>query len=407
MARQNKARLLFVHILSEANRPFLMRLQARKPLIHELLPRCVELFINLAQFVLLDDKIPENASEIAALNLKDSNIFKSPSDAGYMRTLGGTLEGLDKEGKAILAKEFLSAMKEQLLYLQTHLPFKNKLLQCVVFADPSRRTDPRLTDRANIVANIFRRFGESEKAKIVAQLAFYKSVPADQLPEFDEVKDRVDHWWRKVFQVLEEKMSEAPLELIRLVKLTLSLPHGQAGVESGFSNSKSIIENRESLSMENVKSQKMVQGLVRRAGGAHNVPITAAMLSKVRSSYQHYKKELEEEREKKRKAEEDANAAAELKKKKEEYEAEKKTWDDEKAQLKTKIKAVEESINWAKKESKAAITRGLRTDDNKVKDTCFKQVGECETRIADLSEQLSSFQRKLAKVCERKPKGKE
>ena len=66
--------------------------------------------------------------------------------------------------------------------------------------------------------------------------------------------------------------------------------------------------------------------------------------------------ELEEEREKKRKAEEDANAAAELKKKKEEYEAEKKTWDDEKAELNTKIKAVEESINWANKESKAAIT---------------------------------------------------
>ena len=53
--------------------------------------------------------------------------------------------------------------------------------------------------------------------------------------------------------------------------------------------------------------------------------------------------ELEDEREKKRKAEEDVKAAAELKKKREEYEAEKKTWDDEKAELKTKIKAVEES----------------------------------------------------------------
>ena len=96
--------------------------------------------------------------------------------------------------------------------------------------------------------------------------------------------------------------------------------------------------------------------------------------------------ELEEEREKKRKAEEDVKAAAELKKKREEYEAEKKTWDDEKAELKTKIKALEESINWANKGFKAAITRGLRTDDNKVKDTCFKQVGDCETGIADLSE---------------------
>ena len=68
---------------------------------------------------------------------------------------------------------------------------------------------------------------------------------------------------------------------------------------------------------------------------------------------------------------------------------------------------MEESINWANKESKAAITWGPRTDDNKVKDTCSKQVGDCETRIADLSEQLSSFQRKLARLCEKKPKGKE
>ena len=117
--------------------------------------------------------------------------------------------------------------------------------------------------------------------------------------------------------------------------------------------------------------------------------------------------ELEEEREKKRKAEEDVKAAAELKKKREEYEAEKKTWDDEKAELKTKIKALEESINWANKGFKAAITRGLRTDDNKVKDTCFKQVGDCETRIVDLSEQLSSLHRKVARLCEKKPKGKE
>ena len=68
---------------------------------------------------------------------------------------------------------------------------------------------------------------------------------------------------------------------------------------------------------------------------------------------------------------------------------------------------MEESINWANKESKAATTMGLRTDYNKVKDTCFKQVGDCETRIADLSEQLSSLHRKLARLCEKKQKGKE
>ena len=46
------------------------------------------------------------------MNLKDSSIFKSPLDAGYMMTLRGTLEGVDKDGKVLLAKEFLLAMKE-------------------------------------------------------------------------------------------------------------------------------------------------------------------------------------------------------------------------------------------------------------------------------------------------------
>ena len=84
-----------------------------------------------------------------------------------------------------------------------------------------------------------------------------------------------------------------------------------------------------------------------------------------------------------------------------------KIWNDEKARVKSKIKAVEKLIHWANKKSKAAITRGLRSEDNKVKDTCFKQVGECETRIADLSERLSSLQKKLARLCEKKPKEKE
>ena len=76
-----------------------------------------------------------------------------------------------------------------------------------------------------------------------------------------------------------------------------------------------------------------------------------------------------------------------------------KTWDYQKAEMTTKIKAVEESINWANKKSKALITRGLRSEDNKVKGTCFKQVGDCETKIADLSEQLLPSRRRL---CEKK-----
>ena len=42
-----------------------------------------------------------------------------------------------------------------------------------------------------------------------------------------------------MFKILTDKLLEPPLELMKLVKMTLSLPHGQAGVESGFSNTTS------------------------------------------------------------------------------------------------------------------------------------------------------------------------
>ena len=57
-----------------------------------------------------------------------------------------------------------------------------------------------------------------------------------------------------MFKILTDKLLEPPLELMKLVKMTLSLPHGQAGVESGFSNTKSIVEGRESLNHTSVKA---------------------------------------------------------------------------------------------------------------------------------------------------------
>ena len=53
------------------------------------------------------------------------------------------------------------------------------------------------------------------------------------------------------------------------------------------------------------------------------------------------------------------------------------------------------------------LSKKCGSEDNKVKDTCFKQGSDCETKIADLSMQLSSLQKKLARLCKKKPKGKE
>ena len=115
---------MFVVILAEACRPFLTRLQSMRSLIQELLPRCCQLFLALAENIMKPDKIPQTAGDIAMLNLKDSSLFKAASEATYMKTLSKTLEGLDKAEKSKLADEFLAACKAQLEYLKDHLPSK-------------------------------------------------------------------------------------------------------------------------------------------------------------------------------------------------------------------------------------------------------------------------------------------
>ena len=211
-----------------------------------------------------------------------------------------------------------------------------------------------------------------------------------------------------MFKILTDKLLEPPLQLMKLVKMTLSLPHGQAGVESGFSNTKSIVKGRESLNHTSVKPPKLVQCALRGKGGAQHVPITTSMMNAVRGANVKlkYLQELEEEKKKKRKAQEEAEAAAEAKKRKDEIDLAKKTWGEKRDDLKNQISVVEEQIKWANKEFQAAVTQGQKTDNAQMKNKCFKQLGDCQERIKEKTEALSQLQAKMAKLMEKKPKEK-
>ena len=65
--------------------------------------------------------------------------------------------------------------------------------------------------------------------------------------------DRLDHYWRQVFKIVQDNIEEEPVELIKLEKLLCSLSHGQAGSERGFANTKRIVMDRSSLSDRSVK----------------------------------------------------------------------------------------------------------------------------------------------------------
>ena len=52
------------------------------------------------------------------------------------------------------------------------------------------------------------------------------------------------------------------------------------------------------------------------------------------------------------------------------------------------------------------MTQGQKTDNAQMKNNCFKQLGDCQTRINERTEALSQVQAKMARLMEKKPKEK-
>ena len=141
-------------------------------------------------------------------------------------------------------------------------------------------------------------------------------------------------------------------ELKRLVKISASLPHGQAFVESGFSTKK-VVTGRNTLSLESVKAQKVVLSGIRAAGGAHLVSIFAKLLSSMKMAHSKKVAVAKEKAEAKRKAAAGEQAA---KKRQEEQEAEQRNRDKKK--LEDNIRELQEEIKNENASFMAAVSKG-------------------------------------------------
>ena len=81
----------------------------------------------------------------------------------------------------------------------------------------------------------------------------------EKLPEFDDNQERLDIWYRKVFDIIEQAMSQNPVTFKKLIKITLPLAHGNAFLERGFNSTKQITAGRENLNLGSIKGQKTVR----------------------------------------------------------------------------------------------------------------------------------------------------
>ena len=103
------------------------------------------------------------------------------------------------------------------------------------------------------------RFTEEELVKLTTQIVLYQALPEDDKVAVLREKDRVDHYWKEVFQLLQDAAGGVKqLELELLVKLCCTLSHGNAMLERGMGHTKRIVDGRESVGSTTLKALKVV-----------------------------------------------------------------------------------------------------------------------------------------------------
>ena len=341
--------LLYLHGLMS---PFLTMFQSQKPQIHNLYTEAATLFEAVCKVIMVPDAFTKMVQDEDYTTLDvfaRDKALPAMKCSNLISVIKEELSGLSKEASKQLLIDIKWAWKVMIEYLQSHLPLDNVFLKHLSCLHPSVRTawtgynSPHLPSRMMEVARRLKRFSEEELVTLEVEVALYQNLST--VPCFNEREDRLDTHWVAVWELMKKEDSRQVKVLPKLVKMCLTLPHSQAWVERGFSLSKRIAENRESLSIETMKSLKTVTGEIKRQGGAENVLITSPMMNSVKMAGMQARKKRSEEKEAGEKRAATEAEEAQIAKKRKIEEETKKNWTDKKKELESELESLQKYVD--------------------------------------------------------------
>ena len=199
---------------------------------------------------------------------------------------------------------------------------------------------------------------------------------------------RVDDYWHRILQLTDARGDPKYPTLAFVIKMALSLSHGQADVERGFSVNKQILSDRTLLSQKALSATRTVKEVITRYGSVTNVPITPSLIASYRSASKLYKEALEME-----KAEKTRESLTDKRK---------QPFDDERSAIQAKKKEFEMKQEQAEKlisEGTERLTQALKSNkmDEVLPSQALLESGnqllkECRTEIGLLNKQLEAGQ---------------
>ena len=283
-----------IHV-AEKFSPFLKRMQSSSPMITHLYPDSCRLLREVLSDFIKDSALPgqEDGDKLSSLDLTKRNL-----DLPKLSPSAETCyKALTKNCQKTVTADLFAMYRKIAGYLQDKLmPLKSPLVKSLTVLDPKVHRVMVGFGKNDILAaaKIFRRFSSAEIDSLSLQWDRFIANNCTPLH-----KERMDNLYARVFRSLNA--DDFP-ELLKFVKIALSLPVSNGAVERGFSETKRLVSSRESISLATLTGRKVGNEVVKRYGGATNVPISTPLVISHVNARRVYRERLENEKKERERA---------------------------------------------------------------------------------------------------------
>jgi hypothetical protein len=347
--------IAFVVSFAQDFRKFIKTFETNAPLIHLLYQKCLQLLHTvfdkfLKAEVFLVKKGDQGYAMKHVKNLKQVNVrlqsnHKTSCSFGSQTELQFKKSKLDELEKKRLKQNMEEALTESAGYLLEKLPIDEQVVRDAQYLCHQNNGGSKgvlaikrlcynvcRTLKPDALKKIFNMKDDDSTDSLIDVVteefklfqlekipsAFYEAKPKEKKREVysywkyayglldvaatdtdnDSKYVRIDHFWRNVGGIVDIEGRPKYLKLVTFVNLILTLSHGNADPERGFSITKQHLQLHGNKTDENtLNALRNVKDYLVRNGGSENFEVTIDLISKCKDShsqYEIYKAEKEE-----------------------------------------------------------------------------------------------------------------
>ncbi|CAF2034039.1 unnamed protein product [Rotaria magnacalcarata] len=316
---------VYRHIFSKP----LTWLQQKQPFIHLLFEECSNLFRNILISFIKDDLLTnKTVKQLLSISFDSQANEKPDSKLEIGEITRNELQEMPTNEKIKFMQDVRDIYKTIARELTRTLPVTNNFLQNLQFMHPLQRHHESSSKSLMIIArDLPQLLSDDDLDYLNGEWRLYENetIPEEWYQQkttsggSDEVikYHPIDNYWKHVFAIKTSSGIVKFIVLPKLIKSLLSLSHGNADVERGFSENAALItDDRSSLSDISINGLRATKDAVKfyGQGKVHEVPICKGLLDSVKEA--HSRCQVDQERKQRiLKGKEAIEAAAKLTKK--------------------------------------------------------------------------------------------